>query len=519
MEKFADFLKNLNDHFKGLPPGRKAAVLTLAASALAAVFVMSLWLRVPDYQLLFANLSPADAGTIIEELKIKNIDYKLTGQGRNIQIPSGQVYETRLALASKGLPGGSEVGFELFEDTPLGMTDFLQKLNFQRVLQGELSRTIKSLAVIDQARVHLAIPKNGLSLGENPKGKASVMVKVKAGKILSESQTQGIVHLISGSVESVSPQDVVIVDVKGNTLSGGGNGALNPSSNFAHKRRVEKDMEENIVKMLAKALGPGKVIVSVLASMDFNEEDSTEEIYDPDSQIVRNEHNVSELTVREPAEFSPIKEFGEDGDRLRRPTKMEKEKSILNYEINKIVRRTLKPAGQINSLSISVMIDGTLSGDPAVYAPRSLEEMSQYLDIIKSIVGFDASRGDQVKVENVQFDDTFSREIEREFSQAKIYGYAIELAKILLGIIFIVLLFAKVIRPLINWVVASAERAPGADPELPSGKTEAHAPEKNLAPSGFAAADMRKTLSSFIDSDPKLAAGIVRKWMRDRTPV
>ena len=256
--------------------------------------------------------------------------------------------------------------------------------------------------------------------------------------------------------------------------------------------------------------------------MDFNEEDSSEEIFDPDSQVIRNEHNVSELSVGrnlpETTDFPPM-EIGEDGDRLRSPAKMEKEKSILNYEINKIVRHIVKPGGQIKRLSVGVMIDGTLSGDPAVYAPRSAEEMSKYLDIVKSIVGFDASRGDQVKVENVQFDDTFSREIEREFSQAKIYGYAIELAKILLGIIFIVLLFTKIIRPLINWVVASAERAPGADPELPSGKTAAHAHEQKLAPSGFAAADMRKALLSFIDSDPKLAAGIVRKWMRDRTPL
>ena len=526
MENFSDFLKNLNDRYKELPPGRKTVALTLAASAIAAVFVMSLWLQTPDYQVLFTNLTPEDAGTIIEELKTKNIDYKLTNQGRSVQVPSNQVYETRLSLASQGLPEGSEVGFELFEDTPFGITDFTEKLNFQRGLQGELSRTIKSLAVIDKARVHLVIPKKNLFLREKPKGKASVMVKVKAGQTLSESQIQGIVHLVSGSVESIKSQDVVIIDIRGNILSGGGNGdqnALIPSSNFAHKRKVEKELEENIVKMLEEALGVGKVIARVSASMDFNKEDSTEEIFDPDSQVARNEHNTNESSVNSniegAANFQFRDETSEDSDRLRHPAKMEKEKNILNYEINKIVRRTVKPAGQILSLSVGVMIDGTISGDPPVYEPRAPEEMSKYRDIVKSVVGFNPNRSDRIKVENIQFDDSFNREMEQQLSQDIIYDYAIQLAKLLIGIIFIVLLFTKIIRPLIKWVVTSVEFAPGSGPELGPEEKKTPEPEKKLTPSGFKAADIRKTLLSFINSDPKLAAGILRKWMRDRTPV
>lgn len=518
MEKFLEFLKNLADRYNESSPGRRTATLTAAAAALAAIFVMSLWIQAPDYQLLFANLSPEDAGAIVDELKTRNIDYKLTHQGRGIQIPSRQVYETRLALASKGLPEGTEVGFELFEDNLLGMSDFVQNLNYQRALQGELSRTIKSLDAIDQARVHLVIPKKELFLREKPKGKASVTIKVKAGKTLSESQIQGIVHLISGSVESINSQDVVIVDLRGNILSGAGEGsqsALITTTNFAHKRKVEKELEENIVKMFEKALGAGKVIARVSARMDFNKEDSTEEIFDPDSQVARTEQSDTELEVNALSADESVEFTGSP----RLPSKREVEKSVLSYEINKIVRHTVKPAGQIISLSVGVLIDGTLSGDPPVYKPRRPEEMAKFTAIVKSIIGFDASRNDQIEVENVQFDKTFNRELERQLSQDKIYDLAFEVAKILLGIIFLVLLFTRIIRPLITWAATSMETAPRVGRALPADEREALEPGKKLTPSGFETSDIRKSVLSYIESDPKHAAGIIRKWMRDRTPV
>jgi len=210
-----------------------------------------LWLKTPDYQLLYANLSSEDAGAIVDKLKSQKIPFELSNQGKTIRIASDMLHEVRLQLASEGLPEGSDVGLEIFDDTPLGMTEFIQKLNFQRALQGELTRTIKTLDAIAQVRVHLVIPKDNLFRKEKPRGKASITLKMKSGKTLTETQVQGIVHLVSASVGGISAEDVVVVDVKGNLLSGGKGAsveAMMSSSNFKHKTRVERALQQNIIK-------------------------------------------------------------------------------------------------------------------------------------------------------------------------------------------------------------------------------------------------------------------------------
>ena len=185
MDNFQDFLRQLGERFNQLSQGKKVAALSLVALALASLVVMSLWLKSPDYQLLYANLSNEDAGAVVEKLKSQKVPYEITNNGRTIRVASDMIHEVRLQLASEGLPEGSDVGLEIFEDTPLGMTDFIQKLNFQRALQGELTRTINSLDAVSQARVHLVIPKDNLFRKEKPKGKASVTLKIKSGKSLS----------------------------------------------------------------------------------------------------------------------------------------------------------------------------------------------------------------------------------------------------------------------------------------------------------------------------------------------
>ncbi len=290
MNALIEFLKNLRQRFNTLSASGKSVALGFGALALATLFTISLWIQTPDYQLLYANLAPEDASAVVEQLKTQNIPYELSNQGKNIQVSSDRVHEIRLSLAGQGLPQGSEVGLELFEDIPLGMTEFVQKLNFQRALQGELARTIKSLDAVEQARVHLVIPKEDLFLRDKPKGKASVMLKIRAGKTLSESQIQGIVYLVASSVDKVEAADVVLIDLKGNMLSGAqgiSDSALMTTSNYKHQKRVEQELENSIVRMLEDALGMGKVIVRVSANLDFDKVEQTEEIYDPDSQVVR----------------------------------------------------------------------------------------------------------------------------------------------------------------------------------------------------------------------------------------
>ena len=527
MDNFQDFLRQLGERFNQLSQGKKVAALSLVALALASLVVMSLWLKSPDYQLLYANLSNEDAGAVVEKLKSQKVPYEITNNGRTIRVASDMIHEVRLQLASEGLPEGSDVGLEIFEDTPLGMTDFIQKLNFQRALQGELTRTINSLDAVSQARVHLVIPKDNLFRKEKPKGKASVTLKIKSGKSLSEGQIQGIVHLVSASVGSIQASDVVIVDLKGNLLSGdkeSSREAIVSASNFKHKLRVEKELQAKIIKMLEEALGTGNIIAKVSTDLDFEQVERTEEIFDPDSQVVRSENQISESSTgaTPPGGIPGVQGLvpnGEDGTGAAgQAAQRNKSNALFNYEINKVVKRVSKPVGEITKLSVAVMIDGTFTGDPPEYKPRTKEEMDKYLEIVKSAVGFDQERGDVIKVENIQFDRSQFDEEKEALAQAEQIEMAIEIGKLVVGLIFLILFFTRVIRPIITWMTTTVEVVPEAGQLGAAEMEEVDEEKRRLTETASEATHIREAVADFVANDPKYTAGVIRKWMREKSP-
>ena len=525
MDNFQDFLGKLGERFNELSQGKKVAALSLVALALASLLVMSLWLKAPDYQLLYANLSQEDAGAIVEKLKNQKIPYEVSNGGRTIRVASDMIHETRLQLAGEGLPEGSDVGLEMFEDTPLGMTDFIQKINFQRALQGELTRTIKTLDAVAQVRVHLVIPKDNLFRKQKPKGKASITLKLKSGKSLSEGQIQGIVHLVSASVGSIEASNVVIVDVNGNLLSGGkepSEGAMMSTSNFKHKLRVQKELQAKIIKMLEDALGSGKVIAKISTDLDFEQVERTEEIFDPDSQVVRSENQISESSVGSipPGGIPGVQALvpsGEDsGSGAGQAAQRNKSNAVFNYEINKEVRRISKPVGEITKLSVAVMIDGTMAGDPAEYQPRTPEEMAKYLQMVQSAVGFDAERGDVVQVENIQFDHSQLDKEKAEIESAEQIDLAMEVGKLVLGLIFLIMFFTRVIRPIITWMTTTVEVIPQTEQLGVADNNSADEETKRLTEMENQADKIRKSVNEFVGQDPKYTAGVIRKWMREK---
>jgi len=525
MDNFQDFLGQLGERFNELSQGKKVAALSLVALALASLLVMSLWLKAPDYQLLYANLSQEDAGAIVEKLKNQKIPYEVSNGGRTIRVASDMIHETRLQLAGEGLPEGSDVGLEMFEDTPLGMTDFIQKINFQRALQGELTRTIKTLDAVAQVRVHLVIPKDNLFRKQKPKGKASITLKLKSGKSLSEGQIQGIVHLVSASVGSIEASNVVIVDVNGNLLSGGkepSEGAMMSTSNFKHKLRVQKELQAKIIKMLEDALGSGKVIAKISTDLDFEQVERTEEIFDPDSQVVRSENQISESSVGSipPGGIPGVQALvpsGEDsGSGAGQAAQRNKSNAVFNYEINKEVRRISKPVGEITKLSVAVMIDGTMAGDPAEYQPRTPEEMAKYLQMVQSAVGFDAERGDVVQVENIQFDHSQLDKEKAEIESAEQIDLALEVGKLVVGLIFLIMFFTRVIRPIITWMTTTVEVIPQTEQLGVADNNSADEETKRLTEMENQADKIRKSVNEFVGQDPKYTAGVIRKWMREK---
>ncbi|HIJ49689.1 MAG TPA: flagellar M-ring protein FliF [Nitrospinae bacterium] len=527
MDNFQDFLGQLGERFNELSQGKKVAALSLVALALASLLVMSLWLKAPDFQLLYANLSQQDAGAIVEKLKSQKVPYEISNGGRTIRVASDLIHETRLQLAGEGLPEGSEVGLEMFEDTPLGMTDFIQKLNFQRALQGELTRTIKTLNAVAQVRVHLVIPKDNLFRKEKPKGKASITLKLKSGNSLSEGQIQGIVHLVSASVGSIEASNVVIVDVKGNLLSGGkepSKGAMMSSSNFKHKLRVQKELQVKVIKMLEEALGAGKVIAKISTDLDFEQVERTEETFDPDSQVVRSENQISENSIGAipPGGIPGVQALvpsGEDAaSGIGQAAQRNKSNAVFNYEINKVVRRVSKPVGEVTKLSVAVMIDGIMAGDPAEYQARTPEEMEKYLQMVKSAVGYDAERGDVVQVENIQFDHSQLDKEKAAIERAEQIDLAMEGGKLLVGLIFLIMFFTRVIRPIITWMTTTVEVIPETD-QLEAADIDAVGEEKRkLTEMATEAANIRDSVNEFVTNDPKYTAGVIRKWIREKEP-
>ena len=529
MDNIIQFIQNLWRKFLALSPVNMAVALGGMALVIGALISISLWVQSPDYQLLYTNLSDQDAAAVVEQLNTQNIPHQLTNQGRNVSVPSNKVYEIRLSLAGQGLPAGSEVGLELFEDTPMGMTEFTQKLNYQRALQGELARTIKSLESVELARVHLALPKEELFVKEKQSGKASVMVKLHPGRTLSQSQIQGIVHLVSSSVQGIPPGNVVLVDPKGNLLSGSkaiSNDVMLTASNYTHKRKVENEMEQRIALMLEKALGTGKVTARVNADMNFDKVVQTEELYDPDSQVVRSEQTTTESMVGAavPSGVPGIESLlpGEEG--TPEPTQSQgaaptrsNEKQTLNFEINKVVKQTSQTTGKIERLSVSVLVDGTVSGTPPQYQPRTPEEMAKYLELVKNSVGFDEKRGDQVQLENIQFDKSLELQNLKEAEKQWQWDLGVNIVLWTLGAIFVLWFLFKVLLPLVRWVTASVEPVPGQLGGTPTPEQlEAMEEEMQLARQAQENVEIRKSVGDFVNTDPKYAAAILRKWMRER---
>ena len=535
MNPIQTFFSQLSERFATLSQGQKVAALVLATVTIGSILAMSFWIKTPDLQLLYANLSEQDASAIVDNLKSQKIPYELSNQGKTIRVPANQVHEIRLKMASEGLPEGSEVGLEIFDETSLGMTDFIQKLNFQRALQGELSRTIKTLDAVDHARVHLVIPKQTLFIREKPKGKASVTIKTKAGKFLNERQVQGIVHLIASSVEGITADNVVVVDVKGNLLSGSQEtnaGAARSSSNYQHKRRVEQELEKNILAMLEDALGQGMIIARVTAKLDFEKNDQTEEIYDPDSSVIRSQQTASESTVGATptggvigvqAQLPAGENQGGTGT-SGQPSKRDKNNQVTNYEINKITRVVSKPTGTISKLSVAVMINGVMAENDAgeeEYQARTQEEMDKYTQIVQSAVGYNQERGDQIKVENIQFDRSVELQRLKELEREKQIDLAFQVGKYILGLIFVILFYTRAIKPIINWMTTSPKEeeveeevvtTDGMTDEQRREEEELQRLEAGLA----SASEMRKSVTDFIEKDPKYTAGVVRKWLREK---
>ena len=279
--------------------GRNLSLVVVLLLSIVGFGSLIFWNSKPDYQVLFSNLSPEDAGEIIGKLKEKKIPYQLAFNGTTVMVAKDQVYDTRLSLVNEGLPKGGGVGFEVFDRTSLGTTDFVQKLNYLRAMQGELGRTIKQIKEVDQVRVHIVVPKESLFVEEQKKATASVFIKTRTGMTLGPSQVDGIVHLVASAVEGLDPGEITVVDTSGKVLSK--RQESNPigqltTTQLEYQRSIEEGLKKKVQGMLEEVLGFSKAIARVSADIDFQQVESTEEKYDP-TTILRSEQKTTERST------------------------------------------------------------------------------------------------------------------------------------------------------------------------------------------------------------------------------
>jgi flagellar M-ring protein FliF len=415
--------------FNELPLGRRLMILVLLAGGIAGLIAVTLWSQQPEMQVLFTNLSPDDAGSIVEKLKEAKVPYELGAGGSSVLVPSAQVHDLRLQLAGQGIPRGGGVGFELFDRTTVGMSEFIQKLNYRRALQGELARTIAQMPEVERARVHLAVPERRLFSSERDRARASVVLSLRRGNGLSKSQVQGIVHLVASSVEGLQPQDVTVLDGHGRLLSDtSDDGPTRLSgSQLEYQRSLEKDIESRIQTMLERIVGANKAVVRVSSVLDFRQVELTEERFDPNGQVVRSEQRnqekssgVNGIAGGVPGVASNVPAPPSTEPTQTSSTSNQAKSETLNYEISRTVSRIVEPTGTIKKLSVAVLVDGTYEtaaasgsqagsqadskAEPArKYVPRSEAEMKQIEEIVKKAMGYSAERQDQVEVVNVPF--------------------------------------------------------------------------------------------------------------------
>jgi flagellar M-ring protein FliF len=394
--------------------GRLAAIIGVSAGVAAALFALVLNVATPPKALLYSNLDLKEAASISQALDQAGIKYEAKGDGSTIMVPHDKVASTRLMLSSKGLPTSGSVGYEIFDNvSALGQTDFVQNLNRQRALEGELARTIRSLDGVTFARVQLVMPKRQL-FDEQPEEPSASVVVGTAGRDPSGEQVRALQNLVAGAVPNLKPERVTIVDQNSRLLGGGDGASAAGQTADTQRSATEEALRKRIKELVEGVVGPGKARVQVTADLDLSQITTQEEKFDPDGQVVR-----STQTVEENAKQNEPDSSGQVGASANVPgtpgagttttnsSNSGRTEETTNYEISKTTKTTVEAPGTIKKLSIAVAVDGVTTpgakGKPDTYAPRSAQEMQHIDQLVRSAAGFDATRGDQISVVNVRF--------------------------------------------------------------------------------------------------------------------
>jgi flagellar M-ring protein FliF len=523
--------------FSGLPALRQLGLMIGLAASVALGVAVALWAKTPSYSLLYGNLAPRDAAAVTEALQKASIPFKIDDTSGALMVASTQLQKARLQLAADGLPKGASNSFEMLgENQGFGTSQFIEAARYQHALEGELARTISNLRNIESARVHLALPKRTVFVRKQEEPSASVVLNLYAGRSLDEGQVASIVHLVASSVPHLNPNQVTVVDQRGNLLTtrDGASEVGMTSTQFAYNRKVEDSYTRRIEDLLSPLVGAGKIRAQVAAELDFTRIEKTQESYNPDLPALRSEQisedqmssNVSGMgipgtlsnqppaaaTTTPPGEAAPTAES--NGNSSKRSTR--------NYELDKTISHTRLATGTVRRLSVAVVLDDKQTvGDTGEIqrTPWTEEEIAKFTTVVKEAVGFNALRGDSVHLINAAFQPVPEAEPLPElpiWEQPWIW----DVLKIVVGGVVGVLLIFGVLKP----TMRSLTEKGAAMPALAMAGGEAGMGEDQLtlgaarqgslpAPHKLQYEQQIATAKGMIQQDPKRVAQVVKNWV------
>jgi flagellar M-ring protein FliF len=452
--------------------------MALVAAGILAFFIfLTTRLATPEMALLYSELDGQDSTQIVARLEQRNLPYRVSADGSQVYVASGEVGSLRLALAQDGLPSGGSVGYEIFDRSEgLGTTNFVQNINHLRALEGELARTIRSIGQVKAVRVHLVLPRRELFSRTQQQPSASIVLTMSGGRRLDGGQIQAIQQLTAAAVPGLQPNMVSIVDNHGALLARGvDEDDLQGTAGTAEEMRIgyESRLARTIEDLIERSVGRGNVRAEVSTEMDFDRITENAEIYDPDGQVVRSSQTVEETADASDGETPPPVTVGNNlpdaglpqlGDTATSRSQTSRVEETVNYEITRTVKTHVRESGLVRRLSVAVLVNGTLSEGPdgeAAYAPRSEEEMAQFAALVRSAVGFDEERGDTLEVANLRFAELEAGDPAAHDESIFGFTYAelMRIAEILVLGIVGVLVLLLVVRPLIKQLIESQAAA------------------------------------------------------------
>jgi flagellar M-ring protein FliF len=533
-------LQGLLNFLKGLGAARLTAMVAVAAALIGFFAFIILRVTAPQMTTLFTDLSVEDSSGIIKDLDRQGIPYEIRNEGAIIMVPKDKVTRLRMKLAEAGLPKGGGVGYEIFDKSEaLGSTSFVQNINHLRALEGELARTIRAIDRIQAARVHLVLPERPLFSREVPEPSASIVLRVRGA--LEPQQVRAIRHLVSSAVNGLKPQRVSIVDEAGQLLADGSAGdSLEGVTGDERRAAFEKRMRNQVEAIVSSVVGNGRARVQLTADFDYNKITQTSDKFDPEGRVLRSsqsrEESASTLNPTD-GQVTVSNELpgAQGGGAASARDQSKKSEETNNYEISRVTKTEVTEVGRVNRISVAVLVDGIYAKNDKgelVYQARAKEELDRIAALVRSAIGFDQKRGDQVEIVNLRFAEGPSVVPINEpagfmgmlkFTKDDVM-YVIELGvMMLLGLLVIFM----VVRPLVRRILAAEAQAAGAVPALTDGTAPAIGADGQPLPSpqpsmvdiaqvqGQVHAQTVHRVGELAERNPNETVAIIRQWLQE----